>query len=111
MERHQIQAGEDTMMMTNVERRTPSSTTATSSAAATLGAAVLIFLGIVFQLCELGYAHLTTDSHWIASLLLQSLWSALDSWVNSAAIGDSFRFWPLALVLAGCAVLMSRKKA
>jgi hypothetical protein len=111
MERHQIQAGDETMMMmTNVERRTPSSTS-TSSAAATLGAAVLIFLGIVFQLCELGYAHLTTDSHWVASLLLQSLWSVLDGWVNSAAIGDSFRFWPLALVLAGCAVLMSRKKA
>ncbi|HEX4075709.1 MAG TPA: hypothetical protein VHX49_09950 [Candidatus Acidoferrales bacterium] len=100
------------MMMTNVERRAPSSTsTSTSSAAATLGAAVLIFLGIVFQLCELGYAHLTTDSHWVASLLLQSLWNVLDGWVNSAAIGDSFRFWPLALVLAGCAILMSRRTA
>ncbi|HEX4003680.1 MAG TPA: hypothetical protein VHX36_13605 [Candidatus Acidoferrales bacterium] len=99
------------MMMTNVERRAPSSTTSTSSTAATMGAAVLIFLGIVFQLCELGYAHLTTDSHWIASLLLQSFWSVLDGWVKTQAIGDSFRFWPLALVLAGCAILMSRRPA
>ena len=97
-------------MMTNVDRRAPSSVS-TSSAAATLGAAVLIFLGIVFQLCELGYAHLTTDGHWVASLLLQSLWSLVDGWMKAAAIGDSFRFWPLALVLAGCAILLSRRPA
>lgn len=98
------------MMMTNAERRVPSSVS-TSSAAATLGAAVLIFVGIVFQLCELGYAHLTTDSHWVVSLLLQSLWSLADGWMKAVAIGDSFRFWPLALVLAGCAILLSRRTA
>lgn len=98
------------MMMTNAERRVPSSVS-TSSAAATLGAAVLIFVGIVFQLCELGYAHLTTNSHWVVSLLLQSLWSLADGWMKAAAIGDSFRFWPLALVLAGCAILLSRRTA
>jgi hypothetical protein len=108
MERHQIQAGDD--IMTNVDRRVPSPA-CSSSAAATLGAAVLIFLGIVFQLCELGYAHLTTDGHWIASLLLESLWGVLDGWVKTAAMGDSFRFWPLALVLAGCALLLSRRTA
>ena len=96
-------------MMTNVRR--VSSSTSTSSAAATLGAAALIFVGIVFQLCELGYAHLTTDGHWVASLLLQSLWSLVDGWVRMAAIGDAFRFWPLALVLAGCAILFSRRTA
>ncbi|MGC2332562.1 MAG: hypothetical protein WA581_13990 [Candidatus Acidiferrales bacterium] len=96
--------------MTNVDRRVPSSTS-TSSAAATLGAAALIFVGIVFQLCELGYAHLTTDSHWIVSLLLESLWSVLDGWVKMAAMGDAFRFWPLALILAGCAILLSRRTA
>jgi hypothetical protein len=109
MQRHQILIGDDTMM-TSVERRA-SSRTSTQSAAATLGATVLIFLGIVFQLCELGYAHLTTDSHWVASLLLESLWSVVDGWVKSAAMGDSFRFWPLALVLAGCAILASRRRA
>jgi len=96
-------------MMTNVRR--VSSSTSTSSAATTLGAAILIFVGIVFQLCELGYAHLTTDGHWVASLLLQSLWSLVDGWVRMAAIGDAFRFWPLALVLAGCAILFSRRTA
>jgi len=96
-------------MMTNVRR--VSSSTSTSSAAATLGAAALILVGIVFQLCELGYAHLTTDGHWVASLLLQSLWSLVDGWVRMAAIGDAFRFWPLALVLAGCAILFSRRTA
>jgi hypothetical protein len=109
MERHQILAG-DEMMMTNVDRRFPSASS-TSSAAARAGAAVLIFLGIVFQLCQLGYAHLATNSHWIASLLLASLWGLVDGWLKTAAIGDSFRFWPLALVLAGCAVLLSRRKA
>jgi len=98
------------MMMTNVDRRIPSATS-TSSAAATMGAAVLIFLGVLFQLCELGYAHLTTDSHWVASLILESLWSLVDGWVKAAALGDAFRFWPLALVLAGCAILVSRRKA
>jgi len=97
-------------MMTSVDRRGPSRTS-TQSAAATLGATILIFLGIVFQLCELGYAHLTNDSHWVASLLLESLWSVANGWVNSAAMGDAFRFWPLALVLAGCALLVSRRAA
>jgi hypothetical protein len=107
MTTHQIQAGGE-IMMTSVERR-GHSRTSTQPAAATLGATILIFLGIVFQLCELGYAHLTADSHWIASLLLQSLWSVVDGWVNSAGMGDAFRFWPVALVLAGCAILASRR--
>ena len=98
------------MMMTNVDRRVPSATS-TASAAATLGAAVLIFLGIVFQLCELGYAHLATDNHWVASLIIESLWSLVDGWVKAVALGDAFRFWPLALVLAGCAILLSRRKS
>lgn len=96
------------MMMTNVDRRVPSATS-TSSAAATLGATVLIFLGIVFQLCELGYAHLTAGTHWVASLIIESLWSLVDGWVKAVALGDGFRFWPLALVLAGCAILFSRR--
>lgn len=96
-------------MMTNVERRVPSPAS-TSSAAATLGATVLILVGIVFQLCELGYAHLT-DSHWVVSLLLQSLWSLANGWAKAAAMGGSFRFWPLAFVLAGCAILLSRGTA
>jgi len=97
-------------MMTNVDRRV-SSATSSSSPAAALGAFVLISLGVVFQLCELGYAHLSTDSHWVASLLLSSLWSLVDGWVKATALGDGFRFWPLALVLAGCALLMSQRKA
>ncbi|HTW21981.1 MAG TPA: hypothetical protein VMD78_00175 [Candidatus Baltobacteraceae bacterium] len=97
-------------MMTNVDRRI-SSATSTSSPAVTLGAFVLISLGVAFQLCELGYAHLSKDSHWFASLILESLWSLLDGWVKAAALGDGLRFWPLAFVLAGCAVLMSRRRA
>lgn len=97
-------------MMTNVDRRIPS-TTSISSPAVTLGAFVLISLGVVFQLCELGFAHLSRDNHWFASLVLESLWSLVDGWVKAAALGDGFRFWPLAFVLAGCAVLMSRKRA
>jgi hypothetical protein len=108
MEWHQIHAGDN--IMTKADPRVPSRTS-TQSAAASLGAGVLIFLGIMFQLCELGYAHLTTDSRWIVSLLLQSIWSMLDGWVKTAAIGDAFRFWPLALVLAGCAVLLSHRRA
>jgi len=95
--------------MVNVDRPA-SSRTSISSTAASVGAGVLIFLGIVFQLCELGYAHLASGSQWVFSLLLESLWSGLDGWLRAAGIGDAFRFWPLALVLAGCAILLSRGK-
>jgi hypothetical protein len=108
MKRQLILAGDETMM-TNVERRVPSATS--TSPAAAMGAFVLILLGVLFQLCELGYAHLSADSHWVASLILASLWSLVDGWVKAAALGDGFRFWPLALVLAGCAVLTIRRNA
>lgn len=97
-------------MMTNVDRPVPSRASI-SSTAASVGAGVLIFLGIVFQLCELGYVHLASDSHWVISLLLESLWSAVDGWLKSAGIGDAFLFWPLVLVLVGGAILFSKKKA
>jgi hypothetical protein len=107
MKGHEIQAGDNSMM--NVDRPVPSRASI-SSAAASVGAGVLILVGIVFQSCELGYAHLASDSHWIVSLLLESLWGALDGWLKSAGSGDAFRFWPLALVLAGCAILLSRSR-
>lgn len=96
-------------MMTNVDRPVPSRSSV-SSAAASVGAGVLIFLGIVFQLCELGYARLASGSQWVFSLLVESLWSALDGWLRVAGLGDAFRYWPLVLVLAGCAILLSRKQ-
>jgi hypothetical protein len=106
MERHKIQTGDDTMA--NTDRQLPLQTF-TRPTGAMLAAGLLVFLGIVFQLCELTYGRFSTNSFWLLSMIGESIWNMVDACLKAQASDGAFRFWPLLLVLAGCAILLTRR--
>jgi hypothetical protein len=104
MERRQIQTGDDTMA--NADPQIPFRTL-TRPTGAMLGAGLLVFLGIVFQLCELTYGRFSTNSFWLISVIGGSIWNMVEVCLKAQAFDGAFRFWPLVLVLAGCAILLT----
>jgi hypothetical protein len=71
-------------------------------------AGLLILLGIVFQLGELGYGHVPAHDWWLISTVTQAVWSLVALKVNGPALGQVLRFWPLILVSMGLGILMLR---
>jgi hypothetical protein len=92
--------------MANRDRQLPFQTF-TRPTGPMLGAGLLVFLGIVFQLCELTYGRFSTNSFWLLSMIGESIWSVLAACLKAQAFDGAFRFWPLLLVLAGCAILLT----
>lgn len=96
--------------MTNANQQ-PSLCASIHATTATLGAGLLILLGIVFQLWVLGYGRLNTDSFWSLSLISGTIWNMLNVWLKSTALQETIQFWPLLLVAAGVAVLLSMRRS
>ena len=78
-------------------------------AAAAIAASILILLGIVFQLGELGYGHVSPANYWFVSMITQSAWTLLALRTNGPALEEVLRFWPIALVSAGLGILMLQR--
>lgn len=76
-----------------------------SGASIAILAGLLILLGIVLQLGELGYGHINASNFWLVSTITQGAWNLLSMHVGPA-LGDVLRFWPLALVSIGAGILM-----
>ena len=70
-----------------------------------LPAAVLIFLGSVFQLGMLGYGQLNPRDLWPAIMIVQSAWNLLAVHFNVPALANIFDFWPLLLIIVGLGIL------
>jgi hypothetical protein len=94
--------------MTNANQRT--TTSISGSIAISAVATVLILVGLVFQVSELGYAHLRPDNIWLVSVLASNIWNILSLRMNTAAIGDFLRFWPLLLVSLGFAIMLATRQ-
>jgi hypothetical protein len=92
--------------MTNEDRRAPSQTF-THSTAIIPGAALLVLVGVVLQLGELGYGHPNLDNFWMLSVISGAFCSLVDACLKATALAGLLRFWPLVLVVVGCAILMS----
>jgi hypothetical protein len=93
-------------MMNDARRQFPAG--ANSQAAATLAAGLLILLGIVFQLAELGYARyaqLDATNLWFVHMLVENAWSLLAARLNLPSLADLIHFWPLLLVASGVGTL------
>ncbi|HUO33586.1 MAG TPA: hypothetical protein VMU43_01210 [Candidatus Acidoferrum sp.] len=73
-----------------------------------LGAILLILLGIVLQLSELGYGHLCLGNFWFFSMIATGLWNILAAHSSVPAAREIFSFWPLLLVCVGIAALLVR---
>lgn len=76
---------------------------------AMLIAGVLILLGIVFQLGELGIGHMGAQSLWFVSVVTQSAFNILSMFGSGPAIDEVLRWWPLALVSMGFGILMLQR--
>ncbi|MBZ5500812.1 MAG: hypothetical protein LAN59_01045 [Acidobacteriia bacterium] len=78
--------------------------------ATTVVAGTLILAGIVFQWGEISGAHPNVDNLWYISVILNTIGRTLQMCFTSALLQDAFKIWPLALVTAGVAMLLSAKR-
>jgi hypothetical protein len=106
MDGEQMQTGDDNM--TNANRQ-HSFKTSVQARAVSLGAGLLILLGIVFQLGELAYTRYCAGFAWFISMVAGNLWNTVTALVMAAGGPEVLRFLPLVLVLAGLALLLSAK--
>ena len=75
-----------------------------------VGAAVLILLGVAFQLGELGYGHLRVDNFWLFSMMVGDIWNILSMRLNLPSAAEVLRYWPLILVGLGLAILLATQE-
>jgi hypothetical protein len=73
------------------------------------GAGFLVLLGLMAQLGELGLGPFTRDTFWIIPFLANGLWNILMALMSRTPLADAIPFWPLTLVVAGCAALFLLK--
>ncbi|HKM83729.1 MAG TPA: hypothetical protein VJY15_22565 [Candidatus Acidoferrum sp.] len=73
------------------------------------GAGLLILVGLVLQLGALGYGHAQPGNLWIASTIVERVWSMLITLLDSPGMQELLTFWPLLLVSMGLAILLVTK--
>jgi hypothetical protein len=74
-------------------------------------ATFLILLGATFQAIEMGWAHLWPNNIWLFSVIVPGLWNMLAVQWNAPVWQDVLRFWPLALVATGVAMVLVQARA
>ena len=92
--------------MMNANRQIPVELGVSGTALLAAAAGVLILLGIVFQLGELGYGHFDPRNFWLFSVFVSGIWNMLALRLNAPGMQDMLSFWPLVLVGTGLAVLL-----
>ena len=75
-----------------------------------MAAGLLILLGIVLELVELGYGHINASNFWLISMITHGAWNLLALHGNAPGLEDVLGFWPLALVSVGAGILMLRRE-
>jgi hypothetical protein len=103
-DRSKLQVGDE--QMTNANGRSVTSTLE-GVRFPEAGATLLILLGIVFQLGELGYGHLQSGNLWFFSTMLTDIWNILSLRLDVPALGELLHYWPLVLVGLGLAILLA----
>ena len=96
--------------MTSTNGQSPMTSLISSARFPVTSAAVLILLGIAFQLGELGYGHLRLDNLWLFSMMLADIWNILSVRLNIPDAGEVLRYWPLILVGLGLAILLATQE-
>lgn len=71
-----------------------------------VGAGLLIIVGLVFQLGELGYGNLGPGNFWLVSVIGECVWHLLVARLNALDMHELTGFWPLLPVSFGLAILL-----
>ena len=74
-------------------------------------ATLLILLGLALQAAEIGWIHLWPRNFWLFSVIVPGLWNMLAVQWNAPVWQELLKFWPLALVVTGLAMLLTRQQA
>ncbi len=77
---------------------------------AIIGAGLLILLGVMFQLGEFGYSHLSPSNFWLAAMVAEGFWNILAMHLNVPVVGELLRYWPLVFVTFGLGLLLVMKR-
>ena len=96
--------------MTSANGHSPMISLFSSARIPVAGAALLILLGIAFQLGELGYGHLRLDNLWLFSMMVGDICNILSMRLNLSSAADVLRYWPLILVGLGLAILLATQE-
>jgi hypothetical protein len=108
MSSNDFRFGDETMTSTNGQ--SPVSSLISVTRIPVISAALLILLGIAFQLGELGYGHLRLDNLWLFSMMVGDIWNILSMRLNLPNAGELLRYWPLILVGLGLAILLATQE-
>jgi hypothetical protein len=96
--------------MTNADSQSSATAMVSSARIPVAGATLLILLGIVFQLGELGYGHFRLDNIWLFSMMVTDIWNILSMHLNVPSAAELLRYWPLILVGLGLAILLATRE-
>jgi hypothetical protein len=76
-----------------------------------LSATLLILLGLALQAAEIGWVRLWPSNLWLFSVIVPGLWNMLAVEWNGPIFQELLKFWPLALVASGMAMLLVHTRA
>ncbi|HWZ54370.1 MAG TPA: hypothetical protein VNV84_06415 [Candidatus Acidoferrales bacterium] len=74
-------------------------------------ATLLILLGLALQAAEIGWIQMWPRNVWLFSVIVPGLWNMLAVQWNAPVWQELLKFWPLALVVTGLAMLLTRQQA
>ncbi|MGA8142636.1 MAG: hypothetical protein WB987_01975 [Candidatus Acidiferrales bacterium] len=97
--------------MTNAKQQESTSGSTYPEGMFIFAATLLIFLGLAFQASEAGWVHLWPTNIWLFSVIVPGLWNMLAVQWNAPIWQELLKFWPLALVATGMAMLLIQKRA
>ncbi|MFY9751326.1 MAG: hypothetical protein WAJ92_01700 [Candidatus Acidiferrales bacterium] len=90
--------------MANANRQQLSAARWQAAAGVFAAAILLILVGIVFQLGEIGYGHFSAQNLWVLSTLATTVWHVAAARLNGPGVHDLAQFWPLLPVVLGFSI-------
>jgi hypothetical protein len=99
------------IQMANAKQQESYGGSALSAGMFLIAATFLILLGTGFQAIEMGWGHLWPNNIWLFSVIVPGLWNMLAVQWNEPGWQEVLRFWPLALVATGVAMVLVQARA
>jgi uncharacterized membrane protein len=96
--------------MASIGRNTAINTTMAGSSFLWITAALMILVGVVFQVGELGLSHIRLDNLWLVSVVASDLWNLIATRLGGPTVTQVLRYWPLILVGLGFSIMLATQE-
>lgn len=96
--------------MASTGRVTAIDTNLTGSSFLWIASALMILVGVIFQVGELGLSHIRLDNLWQVSVVASDLWNLLVTRVGGPTVTQVLRYWPLLLVGLGFSIMLATQE-